>query len=312
MTTTTTDKEGNKTEVVENTDGSSSTTVENKDGSSSVTTTTADGETESSVEIPQSVIDAAAEDNAAVALPMPEVSASKDKETAPEVTVNLPAGASAKVEVPVKDVTAGTVAVLVKEDGTEEIIKTSLTTENGVAVTVNAGDTIKIVDNSKEFSDVDSEYWGADAIDFATSRELFNGTGESTFSPESDMTRAMIVTVLARYEGVDTSAGDEWYEAGAQWAVENGVSDGTNLDDSVTREQLVTMLYRYAGEPEVTVDLGDFTDKSSVSDWASSAMTWALNNGLINGMGDGSLNPQGKATRVQVAAILARFVEAMN
>lgn len=314
---------GNKTETVTNPDGSTTTTVTKPDGSktettkypdgsSSVTTTAADGKTEYEVEIPQSVIDAAAEDNAAVVLPMPEVSASKDKETAPEVTVNLPAGTSAKVEVPVKDVTPGTVAVLVKEDGTEEIIKTSLTTENGVEVTVNAGDTIKIIDNSKEFSDVDREYWGADAIDFVTSRELFNGTGETTFSPESDMTRAMIVTVLARYEGVDTSAGDEWYEAGARWAVENGISDGTNLDAFVTREQLVTMLYRYAGEPEVTGDLGDFTDKSSVSDWAYSAMVWGIDQGLINGMGDGSLNPQGKATRAQVAAILARFVEATN
>ena len=311
VTTTTTDKEGNKTEVVENTDGSSSTAIDNKDGSSSVTTT-ADGKTESKVEIPQSVIDTATEDKTAVALPMPEVSASKDKEAAAEVTVNLPEGTSAKVEVPVKDVTSGTVAVLVKEDGTEEVIKTSLTTENGVAVTVSDGDTIKIVDNSKEFSDVDSEYWGADTIDFATSRELFNGTSETTFSPENDMTRAMIVTVLARYEGVDTSAGDNWYEAGAQWAVENGVSDGTNLDNSVTREQLAAMLYRYAGEPEVTGDLGDFTDKDSVSDWASSAMIWAVDQGLIDGMGDGSLNPQGNATRAQVAAILTRFVKATN
>ncbi len=108
-----------------------------------------------------------------------------------------------------------TVAILVEADGTEEVIKTSLTTENGVAVSLSDGDTVKIVDNSKDFTDVSGTYWGAEAVDFAASRELFSGTSATTFEPNAAMTRAMIVTVLARLDGVDTTKGDTWYEAGS-------------------------------------------------------------------------------------------------
>ena len=122
------------------------------------------------------------------------------------------------------------------------------------------------------------------------------------------MTRAMILTVLARCEGVDTVAGGEWYESGVQWAVENGISDGTDLNAPVTREQLVTMLYRYAGEPETAGSLGSFSDESAVSSWAEDAIIWAVENGIMEGMGNGMLKPQETATRVQVAAILQRFL----
>ena len=313
VTTTTTDTAGNKTETVEKTDGTSQTTVNNTDGSSSTTTVDETGKTEAEVKLPDDLVNDAADKGEAVALPMPKVSATTDTETAPVVTVNLPGNSTeAKVEIPVEDVTLGTVAVLVKEDGTEEVIKTSLTTENGVAVTLADGDTVKIVDNTKEFTDVADSYWGSDEIAFTASRELFNGTSPTTFSPEGSMTRAMIVTVLARLEGVDTDAGSTWYETGAAWAVEAGISDGTNLSASLTREQLATMLYRYAGEPEVTGSITGFSDADKISDWATDAMFWATQTGLIGGMGDGRLAPQGTATRAQVAAILARFVAAMN
>ena len=91
--------------------------------------------------------------------------------------------------------------------------------------------------------------------------------------------------------------------------MQNGVSDGTNIEASITREQLATMLYRYAGEPAVSGTITGFTDAAAVSGWAQDAMLWAIENGLISGMGDGSLNPQGNATRAQVATILARFVK---
>lgn len=117
------------------------------------------------------------------------------------------------------------------------------------------------------------------------------------------------MTVLARYEGVDTSTGGTWYDAGRDWAMQNGVSDGTNIEASITREQLATMLYRYAGEPAVSGTITGFTDAAAVSGWAQDAMLWAIENGLISGMGDGSLNPQGNATHAQVATILARFVK---
>ena len=122
------------------------------------------------------------------------------------------------------------------------------------------------------------------------------------------MSRAMMLTVLARYNGVDTSKGSTWYEAGAAWAVETGISDGTSLDGALTREQLALMLYRYAGEPAAAGSLSAFGDAENVSSWAVQAMVWATENGLINGVGGDLLNPQGQATRAQVAAMLQRFI----
>ena len=312
VTTTTTDADGNKTEVVEKPDGSSKTTVDNKDGSGSVTLVDADGNIISQATLSEAAVAAAQEKGEAVALPMPEVPVTSDRETAPTVTVDLPVGGSVKVEIPVEDVTAGTVAVLVKSNGDEEIIKTSVTTGSGVTVTLNDGDTVKIVDNSRDFADVPDNYWGAEAVDFAVSRELFAGTSATTFSPNTAMTRAMIVTVLARFEGVDTSTGENWYDAGAQWAVEEGISDGTNLDQDLNREQLATMLWRYAGEPVPTASLDAYGDAASVSSYARQAMAWAVETGLIQGVTGDTLRPQGEATRAQVSTILQRFVETFN
>lgn len=316
VTTTTTDTAGNQTAVVEKPDGSSQTTVSNKDGSGSVTLVDADGNIISQATLSEAAVAAAQEKGEAVTLPMPEVPVTTDRETAPTVTVDLPVGGSVKVEIPVEDVTPGTVAVLVKSNGDEEIIKTSVTTGSGVTVTLNDGDTVKIVDNSRDFADVPDNYWGAEAVDFAVSRELFAGTSATTFAPDTAMTRAMIVTVLARFEGVDTTTGSTWYEAGQQWAMENGVSDGTNMDASLTREQLATMLYRYAQSKGYDTTQGgmairEYADFEQISDYAVEAMTWAVNTGLISGTSTTTLSPQGLATRAQVATILMRFIEGM-
>ncbi len=308
VTTTTTDKNGNQTEVVENPDGSSKTTVDNKDGSSSVTTVDEDGKVEAEVKLPADLVEDAQEKGEAVTLPMPEVPVTTDRDEAPTITVDLPSGTAVRVEIPVKRVTSGTVAVLVKDNGTEEVIKTSLTTENGVAVTLSDGDTVKIVDNSKTFTDVPGSYWGSEYIDFVTSREIFSGTGGNTFSPDASMTRGMIVTVLAAYDGADTSSnGGAWYEAGRQWAMANGISDGTNMDSALTREQLAVMLWNYAGK-SAAGSLSGYTDAASVSDWAVQAMAWCVEQGIISGM-DGGLNPQGTATRAQVATMLMQFCQ---
>ena len=308
VTTTTTDKNGNQTEVVENPDGSSKTTVDNKDGSSSVTTVDEDGKVEAEVKLPADLVEDAQEKGEAVTLPMPEVPVTTDRDEAPTITVDLPSGTAVQVEIPVKRVTSGTVAVLVKDNGTEEVIKTSLTTENGVAVTLSDGDTVKIVDNSKTFTDVPGSYWGSEYIDFVTSREIFSGTGGNTFSPDASMTRGMIVNVLAAYDGADTSSnGGAWYEAGRQWAMSNGISDGTNMDSALTREQLAVMLWNYAGK-SAAGSLSGYTDAASISDWAVQAMAWCVEQGIISGM-DGGLNPQGTATRAQVATMLMQFCQ---
>ena len=309
VTTTTTDTTGNKTQVVENTDGTKETTITNKDGSGSATTVDETGKTQAEVKLPAAVVEDA--QGEAVTLPMPEVPVTTDQENAPTVTVDLPGGGSAKVEIPVEDVTPGTVAVIVKADGTEEVIKTSLTTENGVAVTLSDGDTVKVVDNSKTFDDVSDNYWGAEAVAFASSRELFAGTSATTFAPDTAMTRAMIVTVLARFEGVDTTTGSTWYEAGQQWAVANGVSDGTSMDQGLSREQLATMLWRYVGSPSVSDNLSGYTDACTVSSYAQQAMAWCVEQGIIGGTTTTTLSPQGPATRAQVATILMRFIEGL-
>lgn len=309
VTATYTDADGNKTETVEKEDGSVKTTIDNKDGSSSTTTVDADGKVEAEVSLSDEAVATAIKNGEAVKLPMPEVEATSDRNDAPTVTVSMPSTA-AKVEIPVEDVTAGTVAVLVKADGTEEVIKTTLASADGVLVMLNDGDMVKIVDNSKEFADVAANYWGNEGIDFATSRELFAGMGENTFGPEQNMNRAMIWTVLARLDGADTTqTSGIWYQAGLDWAIASGISDGSNPNGAMTREQLVTMLYRYAGSPAVSGELTGYTDLSKVNDYAVDAMTWAINTGLVSGMGDGTLNPQGTATRAQVATILMRFCE---
>ena len=298
--------DGSKEVVETEKGGSSTTTVEKEDGSTSTTTVDENGQVETEVSLSSSAISNAKDEP--VALPMPEVPVTKDWDEAPVVTVSMTGYSEARVEIPVEDVTPGTVAVLVKADGSEQIIKTTLTTENGIVVTLEDGATVKVVDNSKDFVDVPNNYWGSTYIDFATSRGLFSGTSESTFAPDTPMNRAMIVTVLAAYEGVDTTTGSTWYEAGRQWAMANGISDGTNMNQNLTREQLAVMLWRYAGSPTVA-PLSGYSDLDNISDWAEMAMAWAVRNGMIAGMDGNMLNPGGQATRAQVATILMRFVE---
>ncbi|WP_191434104.1 S-layer homology domain-containing protein [Flavonifractor sp. An112] len=177
------------------------------------------------------------------------------------------------------------------------------------AVTVEASFAAKSVENELPFTDVDVDDWFYSAVKYVYDNDLMNGTSATQFSPFMTTSRAMILTILARYNGVDTSTGATWYEAGVAWAVENGVSDGTNLEAAVSREQLVTMLWRLVGSPVIECDLTAYPDSSSVSDWAAQAMAWAVDTGIIIGTGAGTLNPQGNATRAEVAAVLARFAE---
>lgn len=159
------------------------------------------------------------------------------------------------------------------------------------------------------FTDVTESDWYYNAVQFVYENGLMNGTSATTFAPNTSMSRAMIWTVLAAYEGKNTSGGATWYEAGQKWAMDNGISDGTNPNGAITREQLAVMLWRYAGSPETTKSLNSYVDASSVSDWAVEALAWAVDNGIISGMGNDSLAPQGNATRAQVATIMMQFVK---
>lgn len=164
-------------------------------------------------------------------------------------------------------------------------------------------------DTSNAFNDVASGSWYADAVKNVVNKGLMAGTGKDTFAPNNQVTRAMMWTVLARLDGKDVSGASPWYAKAMTWATEKGVSDGTFPGNSITREQLATMLWRAAGSPEAKGALTNFNDAASVSSWATQAMTWAVEQGLISGMGDGALNPQGNATRAQLAVILTAYAK---
>ncbi len=159
------------------------------------------------------------------------------------------------------------------------------------------------------FNDVAAGSWYADAVKNVVNKGLMAGTGKDTFAPNNQVTRAMMWTVLARLDGKDVSGASTWYAKAMTWATEKGVSDGTFPGNSITREQLATMLWRAAGSPEAKGALTNFNDAASVSSWAAQAMTWAVEQGLISGMGDGALNPQGNATRAQLAVILTAYAK---
>ena len=163
----------------------------------------------------------------------------------------------------------------------------------------------------ESFYDLDASRWYHEAIDWAYSLGLMNGTTKSTFGPNAAATRAQTWTMLARIAGQDTRRSSTWYEVGQKWAVNLGITDGTNPMGSLTREQLAAMLYRYVGSPAVNGTL-TFTDSANVSTWARNAMIWAVQNGILDGVGGNRLNPKGTTTRAQAAAIFMRFSKLIN
>lgn len=176
-----------------------------------------------------------------------------------------------------------------------------------VDVAVNA----TFVKNVKiSFIDVPAYEWYFDAVGYVSANGLMNGVGDGTkFDPTAKLTRAMLMTILARLDGVDTNGGATWYTKGMEWAKANGISDGTNPNGNITREQTVTMLWRFANSPVVTGDrLVGYADVANVSSWAKDAMNWAVSVGLIQGNG-GKLNPAGNASRAEIATMLMRFIE---
>lgn len=315
--------------IPNNNNNSSSTTTKNPDGSTTTTTTDkatgavtettttangsvgtvktgANGSTEISASISAADVKAAEQKNAPVIAPI-TVTPAASSAAAPVIKLSVPANAGeVAVAIPVVNAKQGTVAVRVNPDGTEEIIKTAVVTENGLVLGVKGSMQIKVINNDKSFVDTVG-HWAASDVDFVSARELFNGTAPALFSPEASMTRGMVVTVIARLAGENTDGGANWYDKGCAWAVANGVSDGTDPNGSITREQLAAMLYRYCGSPAASGSLSAYADAASVSAFASDAMQWCVNNGIINGM-DGLLNPQGQATRAQVSAMFARYI----
>ena len=281
----------------------------------------------------QSQVDAMAkaiEDAIAGLVPRPSSSSSSSSSSKPSYSVTAPGTTeNGSVTVSPKNATKGsTVTVTVKPNDGYQLDKLTVADTKGGTISVtdkgNGKYTftmpaskvtvtptfVKIAQQptGKTFSDVEKLDWFADAVAYVTEKGLMNGTGSDTFSPNASITRGMLMTVLARYAGEDTTGSTPWYQKGMEWAKANGVSDGTNPEVNITREQLVTMLYRYAGSPKADGKLDSFFDAASVSTYAENAMQWAVANGIVNGS-NGKLNPQDNATRAEVAAILMRFCE---
>ena len=204
--------------------------------------------------------------------------------------------------------------------------------DTNMTVRTAAGEAVAVVSipgnpgTSKQFADVQSG-WYKESVDKATALGLFSGTGTNTFSPDAPMTRGMLATVLHRLSGTvgyglgtgnfpDVASGT-WYKDAVDWAQATGVVTGTGNgfepNRDITREQLVTMLYRYAqligADDGTSTSIAAFADSGSVSGYAQDAMKWAVAQGFVSGVGNNRLDPTGKATRAQVAAILTRFTD---
>ena len=159
------------------------------------------------------------------------------------------------------------------------------------------------------FTDVTSTDWFYSDVKYAYETGLMTGTSADAFSPEAPVTRGMVMTILARREGIRTDRYTPWYAAGCEWAKATGISDGTNPEAPVTREQLAAMLYRYAALKGRDLTAGEnlnFTDASDVSAYALPALQWATGEKILTGS-NGALNPQAPATRAHLAAILHRY-----
>ena len=325
-TAVTTDAAGNKTTVV-TTEKATVTT----DGNTGKVVSDESGKVVSvEAKISETAAESAAKSGETVTLPV-TVTAAQSAEDATPVAITVPKAAeSVKVEIPVEDVKPGTVAVIVHEDGTEEIVKTSTTSEGGVVLALESGASVKVVDNTKTFDDVDGSEWYADNVTWASSREVMNGVGNNTFAPNEVTTTGMVAQILMNLSGEtanpNTAAekysdikANDWFAAPISWLTEAGIAQGKGdafgATEAITRERDIVLLHNYAQhmgyDTSARADLNRFADAGSVSDWARDAMAWAVGAGIINGTTDGSrnvvLDPQGSATRAQVTAMTERF-----
>ena len=301
---TTTGKDGSTTKTETKKDGSSVTESKDAAGSTGTVKTDKHGQTTAETALSSKAIETAKRNGEPVKAPV-EVKATRNSDTAPTVKIELPRNSGeTKIEIPVDNVNTGTVAVIVHPDGTEEIVKNSLPTEDGIQLTVNGGATVKIVDNSKDFIDTRS-HWAKDAIGFVSARGLVNGMSATIYAPNASTTRAQLWTILARQNNADLTGGATWFENAQNWAKEKGISDGTNPNGTINRAQMVTMLWRAMGQPAAASG-ASFADVPADSYYAQ-AVAWAIENGITAGVGGGRFDPNSTCTRAQIATFLYRL-----
>ena len=246
-------------------------------------------------------------------------------------TVSVSDTENGTVTVSPKSAKAGaTVTITVKPDAGFELASIEVTDQNGSGITVKGDDrtyTFAMPKSSATvtasfqagaasaeglpFTDVSDDFWAYDAIEWAYENGYMNGKTATTFQPDGSVTRQQLWMILARLSGANPA---DMAEA-RTWAMSTGVSDGSDPGTAVSRQQMVTMLYRYAGLMGYTVsgtaDLASYPDSASVSGYAQDAMSWSVANGIVAGTASGTLDPAGTATRAQFSVILMRFCEKM-
>ena len=327
VTTTEKDANGNQTQTVEKADGSKEFTAKQKDGTKSTASVDEDGVVEAEVELSKKAVEAAAKNGEPIQLPIPEISSGKNSESS-TVSVDLPDKAgSAKVVIPMDDMTPGTVVILVLPDGTEEVITQTKLTEDGLAVTLTGDATLKVVDNARDFDDVKDSDWFSDATDFVSSRNLFAGTSATEFSPNAPMTMEMLFAVAHNFmgkpettaSGVAGAKPEDWFHTASNWAAEMGLTAGLKMDmlgtnQPISREDTAILLFNLSGKAasyipsaEALAKLNAFSDIADMNPANRTALAWAVENGIMNGMGDGSFGFKGNNTRAQTGAVMMNF-----
>ena len=277
------------------------------------------------------------------------------KEYTVTVTVETPSsggGSSSSYRVTAADAVNGTVKISSTRPTAGSTVKVTLSPKDGykaagIKVTLANGDEVSVTDKGNgeytfkmprgnvtvtasfiedtglPFADVSADAWYFEAARYVYENELMNGTSDTAFAPNANLTRAMMVTVLWRMDGgkqVDTGmpfadvAADSWYAEAVRWAAGEGIVSGVDAahfapDSAITREQLAAILYRYAGSETTDGDLSGFSDSEDAGSWAVDALSWCVEEGILTGVDDTTLDPQGTATRAQIAAILMRFAE---
>lgn len=232
-----------------------------------------------------------------------------------------------------------TITLTATPDAGYELTSLSVIQTNGTQVSLtNAGNnqytftmpsgkvTVNSVFNpiwNNPFVDVAENAWYYDAVKFVSKNGLMNGIGNGQFAPENHLSRAMLAQILYNKEGRPATIGNRtfadvafgaWYADAVRWASEKGIvaGYGDNLfgpDSDITREQFAVMLYRYAGSPVPPNLALDFVDANKISDWARDAVCWAVDQGILNGKGNGILDPAGKATRAEAAQMLKNYLD---
>ena len=314
-----------RTQVTDNADGTRSTITNAPNGTTSIVKTNRSGQV-----VSQSLICNAARALTSNVLTLPaEVAPAVSAESAAEIQIILPQAAQTSVRVPLTFVTPGTVAVIEGAPGPNEIVRDSHIEGDCLVFTLRDSAVVRVMENTRYFSDVSPSNWFADAVNWASSHGVMSGVSEKRFDPRGTMNRAMMTQILYNYAGatskrVGTAFSDvnasNWYAGSVTWAVDNGIAhlpyaNRFGAMDQLTREDMATMLYNFAKmmgyNTYASGNLAAFADGADVSGWARDAMSWAVGTGLLNGTQNGSravlLDPQGTATRAQLASLMQRF-----